>query len=368
LPATVRACEIRLDNSWESAMRGVSFLGGRKLQIADFPDPAPGPYDVVVDIKASGMCGSDLKFYRATGEETAALGLGKLEGPVIAGHEPCGVVVELGSKVDARAAQIGARVMVHHYSGCGACQHCRSGWSQMCVAGSTVYGVTAHGAHADYMKVPAHTLVPLPDELSFTTGAAVSCGTGTAYGALRRMNMSGAHTIAIVGQGPVGLSATQLAAAMGARVIALDVSAERLARAKAFGADAVVDPKADDAVAAIKTLTRGVGADLALDTSGAADGRLIAVRATRPWGTVCFVGEGGGVSLDVSRDLLRKQLTIIGSWTFSKIGQADCASFVADRKIAVDHLFTHRWQLSQADDAYRLFDQQTSGKGVFVMA
>ena len=77
-------------------MRGVIFLGERKLQVAEFPDPAPGPHDVVVEIKASGMCGSDLKFYRATGGETAALGLGKLEGPVIAGHEPCGVVVAVG--------------------------------------------------------------------------------------------------------------------------------------------------------------------------------------------------------------------------------------------------------------------------------
>jgi threonine dehydrogenase-like Zn-dependent dehydrogenase len=348
-------------------MRGVTFLGGRKLQIAEFPDPAPGPHDVVVEIKASGMCGSDLKFYRATGEETATLGLGKLEGPVIAGHEPCGVVVAVGSKVDEQTARIGARVMVHHYSGCGTCRHCRSGWSQMCAAGSTVYGVTAHGAHADYMKVPAHTLVPLPDELSFATGAAVSCGTGTAYGALRRMNLSGADTIAIVGQGPVGLSATQLAAAMGARVVALDVSAERLARAKDFGADAVVDPNADDAVIAIKAITRGAGVDLALDTSGARQGRLTAVRATRPWGTACFVGEGGDVTLDVSRDLLRKQLTIVGSWTFSKIGQAECASFVADRKIAVEYLFTHRWQLAQAEEAYEVFDQQKSGKGVFVM-
>jgi 2-desacetyl-2-hydroxyethyl bacteriochlorophyllide A dehydrogenase len=341
-------------------MRGVTFLGGRKLQVAEFPDPAPGPHDVVVEIKASGMCGSDLKFYRATGGETATLGLGKLEGPVIAGHEPCGVVVAVGSKVDDQTARIGTRVMVHHYSGCGTCRHCRSGWS-------LVPPAAPHGAHADYMKVPAHTLVPLPDELSFTTGAAVSCGTGTAYGALRRMNLSGADAIAIVGQGPVGLSATQLAAAMGARVVALDVSAERLARAKEFGADAVVDPKADDAVIAIKALTHGAGVDLALDTSGAPEGRLTAVRATRPWGTVCFVGEGGEVTLDVSRDLLRKQLTIVGSWTFSKIGQAECASFVADRKIAVEHLFTHRWQLAQAEEAYRVFDQQKSGKGVFVM-
>jgi threonine dehydrogenase-like Zn-dependent dehydrogenase len=154
---------------------------------------------------------------------------------------------------------------------------------------------------------------------------------------------------------------------MGARVIALDVSSQRLQRAKEFGADALIDPKRDDAVGAIKTLTHGAGADFALDTSGTADGRLIAVRGTRAWGTTCFVGEGGNVTLDVSPDMLRKQLTIIGSWTFSTSIQADCARFVADRSVAVDRLFTDRWRLDQADEAYRLFDQQTAGKGVFVM-
>ena len=346
-------------------MRGVTFLGERKLQLMEFPDPAPGPHDVVVEIKASGMCGSDLRFYRASGE-TASLGLGKVSGPVIAGHEPCGVVAAVGSAVDERTAKIGARVMVHHYSGCGTCVHCRTGWSQMCSDGSTVYGVTGHGAHAPYMKVPAHTLVALPDDLSFATGAAVSCGTGTAYQALRRINLTGGDSIAIIGQGPVGLSATQLAAAMGARVIALDVSAERLKRAKEFGADALINPQSDDAVAAIKALTHGAGADHTLDSSGKADGRLIAVRAARPWGTACFVGEGGDVTIDVSPHMLRKQLTIVGSWTFSTSIQADCARFIADRKIDVDHLFTHRWQLDQADEAYRVFDRQTEGKGVFL--
>ena len=347
-------------------MRGVTFLGERKLQLAEFPDPAPGPHDVVVAIKASGMCGSDLKPYRASGG-SSALGLGKVSGPVIAGHEPCGVVAAVGGAVDERMARIGARVMVHHYAGCGACRHCRSGWTQMCSSGSTVYGITGHGAHAPYMKVPATTLVALPDELSFAAGAAISCGTGTAYQALRRMRLAGGDTIAVVGQGPVGLSATQLAAAMGARIIALDVSAERLARAKEFGADALIDPKTDDVVAAIKALTDGAGADLTLDTSGTPEGRLIAVRGARAWGTACFVGEGGDVTIDVSPHMLRKQLTIIGSWTFSTVGQADCARFIADRKIGVDHLFTDRWTLAQADEAYRLFDRQSSGKGVFLI-
>src|SRR5712692_7544215 len=152
-------------------MRGVIFLGERRLQLAEFPDPAPGPHDAVIEIKASGMCVSDLKFYRATGEPSS-LGLGTVSGPVIAGHEPCGIVAAIGADVDERIARIGARVMVHHYSGCGTCPHCLTGWSQMCVEGSVVYGVTGHGAHAPYMKIPAHTVVPLPAELGFATGAA----------------------------------------------------------------------------------------------------------------------------------------------------------------------------------------------------
>ena len=349
-------------------MRGAVFVGDRALELKAFPDPTPGPGEVVLEIKASGMCGSDLKFYRGAGggAGAAALGLGGSGEPVIAGHEPCGVVAAVGPGVAAAEAEVGRRVMVHHYKGCGVCKHCRTGWPQLCRRGFVVYGVTAHGAHAPLMKVPAGTLVPLPDEISFEAGAAISCGTGTAFNALKRLGLSGRDTIAIFGQGPVGLSATQLAHAMGARVIALDVGAERLARAKDFGADAAIDPAAGDPVAALQELTDGEGVDLALDCSGATEAREAAVRATRTWGRVCFVGEGGNVTLDVSRDLIRKQLTIIASWTFNTVGQARCARFVTDRQIPVERLFTHRYKLDQADEAYRLFDTQTTGKGVFL--
>jgi threonine dehydrogenase-like Zn-dependent dehydrogenase len=153
---------------------------------------------------------------------------------------------------------------------------------------------------------------------------------------------------------------------MGARVIALDMTAERRQFATEMGADTVIDPSADDPVEALKQATHGEGVDLALDCSGAEAARSAAVRATRTWGTVCFVGEGGSVTLDVSRDMIRKQLTVIGSWTFSSVIQAECARFVADRKIDVERLFTQRWTLDQADEAYKLFDTQTTGKGVFL--
>jgi threonine dehydrogenase-like Zn-dependent dehydrogenase len=346
-------------------MRGVVFLGHRQLELRQFPDPTPGPGEVVLEMKASGMCGSDLHTYRAT-DGPASMGLGRSKEPVIAGHEPCGVVAAVGPGVSESQARVGQRVMNHHYQGCGVCKHCRSGWTQMCLQGSIVYGATGHGGHAHYMKAPAYTVIPLPDELSFEAGAAISCGTGTAFGALRRLNLSGRDTIAIFGQGPVGLSATLLAKAMGARVLALDVSAERLGLATGFGADVTIDPSTTDAIAAIKDLTHGEGTDLALDCSGNPEARATAVRSTRAWGTVCFVGERNSVTLDVSPDMIRKQLTIVASWTFSTVGQTDCARFVADRNIPVDRLFTHRFSLDQAEEAYRLFDTQTTGKGVFV--
>jgi len=348
-------------------MKGVVFLGDRKLELREFPDPTPGPRDVVLEIKASGMCGSDLHNYRAPAQPAGAVtgGIRRLAG-VIAGHEPCGIVAAVGSGVGEKEARVGQRVMDHHYDGCGVCKHCRAGWTQMCLAGAVVYGSGGHGAHARYMKVPVSTLVPLPDSLSFVTGAAISCGTGTAWGALKRLTLQGGETIAIFGQGPVGLSATQLAVAMGARVIAVDIAPERRALAGDFGAQAVIDPGSTDMVTAIRELTHGEGAHKTLDASAAPEARAAAVRAVRAWGTACFVGERGQVTLDVSQDLLRRQVTLVGSWTFSRQGQAECAEFVADQKIEVDRLFTHRWTLDQADEAYRLFDTQTTGKAVIL--
>ena len=348
-------------------MQGIVFKGDRKLELQTFEDPTPGPGEVVLEIKASGMCGSDLKFYRSPqGEAMKALGFAA-GATVIAGHEPCGVVVAVGPHVNPKQARVGQRVMVHHYRGCGACPHCSTGWQQLCVEGvKEVYGVTGNGAHARYMKCPASTIVALPDELSFETGAAIACGTGTAWGALQRLDLKGDQTLAIFGQGPVGLSATQLAAALGARVIALDVSPARLARAKEFGATDVINPLETDAVAAIRELTGGLGAHATLDASSSSEARRQAVQSVRTWGKACLVGEGGSMALDVSPDMLRRQVTLIGSWTFSTVGQAECAKFIADRGVDVDKLFTERWKLDQAVQAYQLFDQQSSGKGVFV--
>ena len=102
-----------------------------------------------------------------------------------------------------------------------------------------------------------------------------------------------------------------------------------------------------------------------MDCSGSAEGRLGALQSAGTWGRVAFVGEGGQVTIDVSKHMLRRQLTVHASWTFSNTGQEECARFVAERKVPLSRLLTHRWRLDQANEAYQLFDRQTTGKGVF---
>ncbi|MFM0394918.1 zinc-dependent alcohol dehydrogenase family protein [Paraburkholderia phytofirmans] len=340
-------------------MRGIVFLGERELALEDFADPEPAPGEVIIEVKASGMCGTDLHAYRRPKPPVATR--------VIGGHEPAGIVAALGAGVDPRLVKTGSRVMVHHYAGCTTCEHCRTGWTQLCRSDAMrLFGGNAHGAHAGYLKVPAYTLVPLDDSLSFAAGAAISCGTGTAWGALQRMDLPGRHTIAIFGQGPVGLSATLLAAAQGARVIALDISPARLARAREFGAAETINPADCDAVAAIRQLTAGKGADRALETSGTAQGGSNAMNCLRTWGTACFVGIGADVTLRV-RDLLKSQVTVMTSVSMSINAQKECADFIVQRGLEVDRLFTHQWKLDDAVEAYHHFDKQTDGKAVFLM-
>jgi threonine dehydrogenase-like Zn-dependent dehydrogenase len=341
-------------------VRGVVFLGERVLEIRDYPDPTPGPHEVIIKTKASGMCGSDLTSYRASRSDPSKIK------SCIRGHEPCGVIFARGTEVTDHEAALGARVMIHHYSGCGTCKYCLSGYSQMCVDGCKTYGGGVDGGHADCIRVLPGMLLPLPDELSFEEGAAVSCGTGTAYQGLRRLALGSGETLAVFGQGPVGLSATLLAKAMGARVVAIDISQERLALARDFAADEVIDSTERDAVRAILDLTHGEGADAALDCTGKSPARIAAVKSARKWGRVCLVGIGGNTEFEITRDFIHKQLTVHGSWTLGTKEQAECARFVVEKKIPLHRIYTHRFALEDAVRAYEIFDTQTTGKGAFV--
>ncbi len=337
-------------------MRGVVFTGSRTLEVRSFPDPHAGPGEAVVKVRASGLCGSDLHRYRSEDP-----------GNKITGHEPCGVIEDLGLGAPA-GLKLQDRVMVHHYAGCGVCEACAAGYEQLCPQGRLTYGGgTGHGANADFILVPSRTLVPLPQELSFEEGAALSCGTGTAWNGLRKMNVSGQDTIAIFGQGPVGLSGTICAKAMGARVIGVDVASERLALSRDLGADHVIDSRQVNPVEAIRELTRGSGVSAALETSGNATARSQILEALGRFGRCCYLGMGSPATIDIGRDLIYKIATIYGSWTFSKSELIQSSRFIVEAKVPLKKLITDRYSLDEADEAFRTFDSGTTGKCVFVM-
>jgi L-iditol 2-dehydrogenase len=337
-------------------MRGAYFLGDEKIVLMDIRKPEPGPGQVLLAMKASGICGSDFRVYRRPSGEVDPDHLR------VGGHEPCGEVAEVGTGVT--NVKVGDRVMMHHYSGCRRCAMCEIGYTQMCFEGRETYGFSMDGGHQDFLLVPDYTCVKMPDALPFEAGAAIACGTGTAHHAVKRLAPQSGETVAVFGQGPVGLSATMFAASMGARVIAVDMLDSRLVLAKALGAAETINAATNDVVSVVKEAAGSDGPNATLDATGIPAVRLQAVDAARVWGRVCFVGEGNTTTFDISEQIIHRQLTVYGSWTFSLGGLAETAGYVVRNALPMDKLITHRFPLDEIDEAYRTFASGESGKVV----
>ncbi len=337
-------------------MRGLKFLGGRRAEVIDYPDVEPGPEQVLIRLRASGICGTDLAQYRSPADPASP--------QMRPGHEPCGEVAAVGERVT--GVSVGDRVMQHHYEGCKECHYCRTGWQQLCPVEDKrlYYGRSMHGGHGDYMVAHHSTLVGLPEALTFEEGAYLACGAGTAYNALKRLEVSGRDTLAIFGQGPVGLAATMFAVEMGARVIAVDIDAARLQLSGTAGAWKTIDDRDGTAVGQIRELTSGHGADATLEAVGSHVTRVSAVEATRVFGRTCLVGEGGEVRFEVTPHITHRQLTLLGSWTFSTFGLAEAASYVAERGVPLGRLITRTSSIEDAPQAYADCDSGAPGKFV----
>jgi threonine dehydrogenase-like Zn-dependent dehydrogenase len=212
------------------------------------------------------------------------------------------------------------------------------------------------------MVCPARVCVPLPDELSFDEGAMIACGTSTAYLALTRMDLSGRDTVAIFGQGPVGVAGTMLAKAMGCRVIAIDISDARLDLAKQAGADEVVNGSDGTTVDQVLDLTGGEGADASLEAVGATLTRQQSAQCVRLFGRSALVGERGQAIYEATPDIIHRHLAIYGSWTVSTFGMEETAQFAVDRKISLGDLISDRITVPEVPDAYARFDKQDTGK------
>ena len=339
-------------------MRGIAFKGNSIAEVIDYPDIAPGPEQVLIKLRSSGLCGSDFMSYR---DKSPNEHNGELRRP---GHEPCGEIVELGPNV--KGLSVGDRIIQHHYEGCRECDYCLTGWQQLCEVTDKkeYYGRSMHGGHGDYMVAHQSTCVPLPDDLSFEIGAYLACGASTAFQALKKLEISGRETVAVFGQGPVGLAATIFGNEMGARIIAVDISTERLKMATNLGAWKTVNASSGDAPEQIKELTNGNGADSTLEAAGLSVTRIAAVESTRVFGKTCLVGEGGEVTYEPTPHIIHRHLTMLGSWTFSTFGLSEAARFTAERKIALDSIITSRSTIEDAPNAYKEFSKGAPGKFV----
>ena len=344
-------------------MRGVLLPGERRVEIKEYPVPEPGHGQVLIEMRASSICGSDI---RAIYREHLGHGPEAYQN-VIAGHEPCGQIVQTGP--GCKRFFEGDRVIVYHISGCGVCWNCRQGYMISCTSPlRAAYGWQRDGGHADYLLAEENTCVPLPDEPSYVDGALVACGFGTVYEALTRVEVSGRDRVLITGVGPVGMAAGLVAKAMGAtEVIGVDISQPRLDTALQIGCVDRAVPFGDDALAAIKELTQGLGCEVTIDCSGAAPARLLALQGTRRWGRSAMLGEGGTVDFDVSQAIIHNQISIHGSWVTSLGHMEELVEKLVEWELRPERIVTHRFGLDEAEEAYRVADAGQSGKVCIVM-
>jgi 2-desacetyl-2-hydroxyethyl bacteriochlorophyllide A dehydrogenase len=230
---------------------------GRALELQEVPVPAVGPRDVLVRVKAAGICHSDAH-YRAGRSLVRPL-------PLTLGHEVAGVVEQAGGEVSQFKA--GDRVCLHYLASCGECDYCRRGNEQFCLSGAMM-GKYRDGGYAEFVLMPARSVFRLPEEIPFELGAILMCSSATSLHALNKARLRAGETVAVFGAGGLGLSAIRLAKIFGAReVFAVDIKPRKLVFASELGA-VPINAAEREPVAEILRLTGGRGVDVALELIG----------------------------------------------------------------------------------------------------
>jgi threonine dehydrogenase-like Zn-dependent dehydrogenase len=314
---------------------------------------------VLLRMKASTICGSDI---RCIYHEHLGKGPEGYQG-VVAGHEPSGRIVKTGP--GCRRFGVDDRVIVYHISGCGLCNDCRRGYMISCTSQRyrRAYGWQRDGGMADYLLAEEKDLIYLPAELTYADGAQVACGFGTVYEGLQKIGICGNDAVLITGLGPVGLATGALCRKLGARkIIGIDVTPERVKLALELGVCDEALPAGPDNVAEVRKLTGGNGVERAVDCSANEAARATAIRATRKWGRIVFLGEGGKVEFNPSPDIIHDQKTIFGSWVTSTWLMEELVERLVEWNLHPADLVTHRFPLDAAGDAYALMADGRCGK------
>lgn len=339
-------------------MTAVYLPGNKQVDIRTAVVPEPGPDEVLVEVKASCICRSDLSLYYGN-----AVISGGDSDQFICGHEPSGIVVKTGEAVT--EFSVGDNVAIYLAVGCGVCQHCRTGHNYLCAKWKCL-GFTMDGGNAEFLRVPARNLLKTPKGMSHLAAAISTDAFGTLFSACRKVGVNGLTTIGIWGLGPMGAAGTMAAKAMGGSVVALDPVAERREFAKGLGADLVLDPNASDALDQIREFSGGEGLSGAIDCSGSSQAHNMALEAAAPMARLALIGESQETTIKTSDHMIRKQLTVFGSWYFSINEYEDILSLIKSHNVDLERLATHTFDLKDADKAFRMFDNRETEKAVFV--
>jgi 2-desacetyl-2-hydroxyethyl bacteriochlorophyllide A dehydrogenase len=275
---------------------------GRPLELHDVPSPHTGDDDALVRVKAAGICHSDAH-YRA--------GISRVDPlPLTLGHEVAGVVEAIGRNV--KQFRVGERVCLHYMATCGVCVWCAKDNEQFCETGAMI-GKSRDGGYAEFIAIPARSVFKLPDEIPFEHAAIMMCSSATSLHALNKARMKPGESVAIFGAGGLGMSAIQLAKALGAReVFAVDIQPNKLELARSFGA-VPIDARAGDPVKLIRDHTRGRGVDVALELIGLPLTMQQSVRSLATQGRAALAGITEN-SFEVSpyHELVNREAEIIG--------------------------------------------------------
>ena len=338
-------------------MKGLFFTAPMQMELRELPDPVPQAGEVVVDIKATSLCGSDLHNLHSEHPNDR----------VIMGHEGAGVVSAIGPGVTTVA--VGDRVALYHVIGCGKCRNCMAGYVQFCTENRRALAGQEHGTFADKILVHEMNCLPLPQDISFAVGAFIGCFAGTSYSAMRKLNPDGQSTVAVFGLGPVGLAGVAYAHALGARVIGVDGIDKRLELGKKMGCEEIVNFRRENVVERLKALTGGAGPELLYESSGSMAAPKQAIEAAAIHGKLCLVGFNGPMSLKADQApnlyaVIGKELTVLGSSIMPRQYHYDIIDLLRKKNVDLEAMITDRFPFERIQEALRLFDTGDTGKVV----
>lgn len=334
-------------------MKAAVFHGaGQPVTIEEWPTPQPGPAELLIRVAACGVCHTDLH-YLDHGTPTFK------KPPLVLGHEISGLVEEVGT--EAVGFEPGDRVLIAAVLSCGACEACRIGRENIC-ENSIMLGNNVDGGYAEFVTAPAKDVFHLPDEIPLVEGSVIADAVTTPYHAVvNRGRVVPGDKVVVIGCGGVGLNVVQVATAVGAEVVAVDVAADKREWALKLGAAAVVDPGSVERLdKEVRKLTDG-GAHVAFEVVGKAATQEQAIACVRTGGRVVFVGYSPeNMSLNAGRVMFR-ELEIVGSLGCRPVDYPRAIELVRQGRVQVEPLVTHRHSLDEIGQA---FDAARAGMGV----